>query len=147
MIVKNYNIEIKSKETLDIVDITDKITTFLKESKIKNGFVNIQTKHTTATIFLNENEPLLITDIKKNLDQLAKRDIYYAHDDFKIRKVNMCDDECDNGHSHCKALYLPSNLTLNLYEGKLQLGTWQRVLFIELDRKRQRVINVQIMGE
>ena len=144
---KNKIIEIKSKEQFDIVDLTDEIVSFVKESKIKNGLVNIQSLHTTAVVFVQENEPLLLEDIKKSLERIAPQNIDYNHDDFGRRTVNMCDDECRNGHSHCKAVCLPTVVTLNLIEGEIQLGTWQKILFIELDRARPRKIQIQILGE
>ena len=103
--------------------------------------------HTTAMLILNENEPLLFEDIKENLQHLAPFKHMYSHDNFNIRTVNMCEDECANGHSHCKAIYLSPNVVLNFINGKLQLGQWQRVLFIELDRPRKRDIQIAVMGE
>ena len=89
----------------------------------------------------------LLNDFKRKLDKIAPVKENYKHDDFKIRTVNMCDDECLNGHSHCKAICLPSTITLNLKDGKLQLGQWQRVMFLELDRARDRSYQILIMGE
>jgi len=147
MKTKNKTIEIKSKKQFDIVDLTDEIASFVKDSGIKNGLVNIQTLHTTVAVFVQENEPLLLEDIKKTLERIAPQNIDYNHDDFGRRTVNMCDDECRNGHSHCKAMFLPTFVTLNLINNKLQLGTWQRIMFIELDRARDRKIQIQILGE
>jgi len=144
---KNKTIEIKSKEQFDIVDLTDEITSFAKEGEIKNGLVNIQSLHTTAVVLVQENEPLLLEDIKKCLERIAPQNIDYNHDDFGRRTVNMCDDECRNGHSHCKAVCLPASVTLNLIDGQMQLGTWQRIMFIELDKSRDRKIQIQILGE
>jgi len=144
---KNKTIEINSKEQFDIIDLTDKIKSFVKEGGIKDGLVNIQTLHTSAAILVQENEPLLLEDIKKSLERIAPQDINYNHDDFSRRTVNMCDDECRNGHSHCKAVSLPTSVTLNLIDNKLQLGTWQRVMFIELDRARSRKVQIQVLGE
>jgi len=144
---KNKIIEIKSKEQFDIVDLTDEITSFIREGEIKNGLVNIQSLHTTAAVFVQENEPLLLEDIKKSLERIAPQNIDYSHDDFDKRTVNMCDAECRNGHSHCKAINLRTSVTLNLIEGEIQLGTWQKILFIELDRARDRKIQIQILGE
>lgn len=90
---------------------------------------------------------MLIEDIKKNLEQIAPQTTAYQHDNFSIRTVNMCVDECMNGHSHCKAMYLLTSATLNLIDGKLQLGQWQRIMLVELDRNRSRKIQVQIIGE
>ena len=144
---KNKTIEIKSKEQFDIVDLTDEIASFVRKSEIKNGLVNIQSLHTTAVVLVQENEPLLLEDIKKSLERIAPQNIDYNHDDFGKRAVNICDDECRNGHSHCKAVYLPTSITLNLIDNKLQLGTWQRIMFIELDKARPRKIQIQILGE
>ncbi len=146
MEVNNYLIDISSKDVFDVMDLTDNVKDFVEESKIKNGLVNVQIKHTTASVFLNENEPLLLEDIKESLSKLVPQDKNYRHDDFNVRTVNVCKDEFVNGHSHCKAIGLPSNLTLNLVNGNLDLGKWQRILFMELDRARERKISVQILG-
>ena len=140
-------ISIETEECLQFIDITEKVEEVVKESGIKNGLVNIQTNHTTAMLVLNENEPLLIDDMKEHLDTLSPIAKEYRHDNFEIRTVNMCDDECANGHSHCKALHLNSSLTLNLLGEEIQFGTWQRVMFIELDRSRPRKVQIMVIGE
>lgn len=147
MKILNKILSYQTKEELEFVDITEEVENFVRESNIKNGIVNVQTMHTTVAVVLNENEPLLIQDMKDNLKKLASKDIEYKHDDFKTRTVNMCVDECANGHAHCKAIYLPANIVLNIVSGKVQLGQWQRIFFIELDRARPRKIQVQIIGE
>lgn len=143
----NKVIEIKLRKQFDIIDLTEGIKSFVKESNVKDGLVNIQSLHTTAAIFIQENEPLLLEDIKKYLERIVPQSIDYNHDDFSRRTVNMCDDECRNGHSHCKALNLPTAVTLNLIDSKVQLGKWQKILFIELDRARERKVQIQIIGE
>ncbi|MDD4466949.1 MAG: secondary thiamine-phosphate synthase enzyme YjbQ [Candidatus Paceibacterota bacterium] len=147
MIIKNKILPYQTKEELEFIDITEEVMAFVKESGIKNGIINVQTMHTTSAIILNENEPLLIEDIKDNLRNLASQKVKYRHDDFEVRTVNMCDDECANGHAHCKAVYLPPNVVLNIVSSKLCLGQWQRLFFLELDRARQRKVNLQVIGE
>ncbi|MDD3072369.1 MAG: secondary thiamine-phosphate synthase enzyme YjbQ [Candidatus Pacebacteria bacterium] len=147
MIIKNKILPYQTKEELEFIDITEEVMAFVKESGIKNGIINVQTMHTTSAIILNENEPLLIEDIKDNLRNLASQNVKYRHDDFEVRTVNMCDDECANGHAHCKAVYLPPNVVLNIVSSKLCLGQWQRLFFLELDRERQRKVNLQVIGE
>lgn len=147
MLHKHEFLEHQTKGEYDLIDITEEVQSFVKESGVKEGLVNVQTFHTTAAVLLNEKEPLLEQDIKRNLDRIAPKDIKYEHDNFEVRTVNMCDDECANGHAHCKALYLPSNITLNLIEGELQLGQWQRLFLLELDRARPRKVQIQIIGE
>ena len=147
MKITNKTIAIETKKRFDITDITDNAAAFLEESGVKNGLINIQTLHTTATIFVQENEPCLLQDIINHLERVAPQSINYKHDDFTHRTVNICADECRNGHSHCKALNLPTSVTLNVIEGKMQLGTWQKILFIELDAARPRKVQFQIIGE
>lgn len=143
----NTTIALESKDEFDIIDITDKVKRFVESSQIENGLVNIQTLHTTATIFVNEKEPLLLEDFKRHLENLSPRTLNYKHDNLSERTVNVCEDECANGRSHCKAINLPVNICLNLISGQLQLGTWQRILFVELDRPRKRQVQIQIIGE
>jgi len=147
MQIKSKIFEYQTKGKFDFQDITNQVQDFIKESGIKNGLVNVQTFHTTATVFLNENEPLLLEDIKANLEKIAPSDIVYNHDNFAVRTVNMCEGECDNGQAHIKALYLPSSLVINLLDGEMQFGTWQRIIFVELDRPRPRKVQVLLIGE
>jgi len=146
MQIKNHSIEIQSTEGMEFIDITDKINSALQKCEVQNGIVNIQSLHTTMAVVVNENEPLLIQDIKAMLEKLAPSGEKYHHDNFDIRTVNMCEGECDNGHSHCKAIHLSSAQMLNVLDGVLQLGQWQRVFALELDRARPRKIALQIIG-
>ena len=147
MKIINHLIKLKTATTLDFIDITDKIKKILKKAGVKRGVINIQSLHTTMAVLVQEAEPLLIMDIKKMLDKVAPRTIQYMHDNFEIRTVNMCDGECPNGHSQCKATFLPTSCYLNIVDSDLQLGMWQRIFAIELDRSRPRQIALQIMGE
>ena len=146
MKIKNKTFKVKTKEKLDFIDVTDKIKKFVSKTNIEDGLVNIQTLHTTAMILINENEPLLIKDIKRSLEQIAPENVDYNHDNFEVRTVNMCKGECANGHAHCKAVYLTPTNTLNLIDSELQLGKWQRIFFLELDRPRSRKFQIQVMG-
>lgn len=147
MKIINKKISFTTKEELDFIDITDEVILFIKEAEITNGLINIQTLHTTTGVIINENEPLLLQDMKKILDKTAPKALDYTHDDFTIRTVNMCDGECANGHAHCKAIHLSTNVTLNIVDGKLDFGLWQRIIFVELDRSRRRTYSMQVLGE
>lgn len=147
MEIINKTVQLNTQKEFDFIDFTDEAERFFKESRIQNGLMNIQTLHTTAALILNENEPLLLEDFKNHLAQLSPKDLCYSHNDFTVRTVNICDGECRNGHSHCLALHFPSNLTLNIINGKLQLGQWQRIFVLELDKPRERKIQIQIIGQ
>lgn len=147
MRIKNKVLEYQTNGVFDFLDFTDEVKKFIKESGIKNGLVNIQILHTSSALIVNENEPLLKEDIKRHLEEIAPSSRNYQHDDFSKRTVNLCDDECKNGHAHCKAIHLLTSVTLNLIGGELQLGRWQRIMLLELDRSRPRKIQIQILGE
>ncbi|MBA7675585.1 hypothetical protein ES703_83821 [subsurface metagenome] len=147
MEISHKVLEFQTKGEFDFIDFTDQVEKFIAESQIKNGFVNIQTLHTTAPLFLNENEPLLLSDFKDHLERLFPKNLNYNHNDFKRRTVNIHEDECKNGHSHCRAIHLPSNLALNIIDGRVQLGQWQRIFLIELDEDKLRKVQIQVMGE
>lgn len=142
----NHIIKLKTAASLDFVDITEKIQEKIKESGITDGVINIQSLHTTLSIVVNEAEPLLIMDMKILLEKLAPRTTKYLHDNFEIRTIHMHHGEPANGHSHNKALYLPTSTILNIKKNQLQLGEWQRIFAIELDDSRPRQVALQIIG-
>ena len=139
-------IRLQTTECLEFIDLTSHIEGIVARSGIRHGMVNVQTKHTTTALIVNENEPLLIEDLKRLLDTHAPRDGEYEHNDFS-RRADIPPDEPANGHSHCKALFLPASIMLNVADGRLQLGRWQSLFFIELDESRERNISVLVMGQ
>jgi len=147
MKTESKTLRYQTKGEFDFIDITEEVKKFVGQCGIKNGLVNVQTLHTTAAIIVNENEPLLLEDIKKNLEKLAPGNMDYDHDNLQKRTINVCPDECANGRSHCKAIYLPVNVALNLIEGKIQFGKWQSVMLLELDHSRSRRVQIQVIGE
>ncbi len=145
--VRQCTLRLHTDECLQFIDLTERIKAFVDDANISAGFVNIQTKHTTTAIIINENEPLLMSDLKHSLERMAPRTIAYQHDDFDIRTENMTPEEKPNGHAHCKALFLRSSECVNIINGRLDLGRWQRIFFIELDCARERSISLTAMGK
>jgi secondary thiamine-phosphate synthase enzyme len=132
-------IQIKSKSENDILDITDKVSQFVKESKIENGVVIVFVVGSTAAITTIEYEPGLRKDFPEMLSRLAPREIEYAHD-------NTWHD--GNGHCHVRASLIGPSLVIPILEGHLTLGTWQQIVLVEMDtRPRERKIILQVMGE
>lgn len=128
------------------IDLTEHLTGVLTTSRVGVGVVNVQTTHTTTAIVVNEHEPLLTSDFEMLLDRLVPRSLSYAHDDM-ARRVGVQADEPANGHAHCRALLLPTAVSLNVVDGRLELGRWQRVFFVELDGPRRRDVSVVVVGE
>jgi secondary thiamine-phosphate synthase enzyme len=139
-------ITLRTRECLQFIDLTGELTSLVAASGVVNGTVNVQSRHTTAAIVVNEDEPLLLEDLKRTLEGLAPRGADYRHDDFSVRTANLTPDEQPNGHAHCKALFLRASETVNVVNGELQLGRWQRVFFVELDCARAREVSVLVMG-
>ena len=136
---------------LKFFDITDQVTELVDSSKVSNGIACIFSQHTTAAVVIQEHEPLLMTDLCSFIERLAPKGAHYRHNDFHVRTVNMHEDECPNGHSHCQTLLLGTSETIPISNKKMVLGTWQRIFVIELDSDKankiaHREIAVQIMG-
>jgi secondary thiamine-phosphate synthase enzyme len=138
-------IRLQTRECLQFLDITNEVKEVVARAGVRNGLVNVQTKHTTTAIIVNENEPLLHEDLRCLLEQLAPRSGEYQHNDFS-RRVDIPPDEPANGHSHCKALFLPMSACINIAGGQLQLGRWQRIFLVELDEARERSVSVMVIG-
>ncbi|MDO5850290.1 MAG: secondary thiamine-phosphate synthase enzyme YjbQ, partial [Methanobacteriaceae archaeon] len=104
---------------------------------IANGIVNIFSKHSTTGIVINENESGLLSDFKKSLEDLIPSSNNYKHDRID-----------NNASSHLHAFLLGSSQTIPIIDGKLNLGTWQSVFFVELDGPRvNRTITLTFIGE
>ena len=140
----SHTLKIVSSKAPEFIDITDRVFESIKDCQVNMGFVVIYSMHTTAAIKINENEPLLLNDMEKFLDRLSPKTGEYSHNDFSQRTVNMTEDECPNGHSHCQHLILSTSETIPILVGEPQLGQWQRIFLVELDRPRPREVIIQI---
>lgn len=139
MAVKTETIRIKSKGENDIIDITEQTSEAIRQSKVKNGIVTLFVSGSTAAITTIEYEPGLRYDFPKMLSRVAPKDIEYKHD-------NAWHD--GNGHSHVRASLIGPSLTIPFTNGNLMLGTWQQVVFLEMDTSsRERNVILQIIGE
>jgi secondary thiamine-phosphate synthase enzyme len=143
----HHSLQLQTLEGLQFINLTREVSDLVAASGIANGVVNVQTRHTTTAVIVNEHEPLLLEDLKETLERLAPERQYYRHNDFSIRTENMTPDERPNGHAHCRSLLLSSAATLNIIDGELQLGRWQSIFFIELDHARARTVAVTVMGQ
>jgi len=128
-------IKIQSDERIQFIDITDRINKILERSEIRDGIAVIFTKHTTTALMINENEAGLIEDVRNCLERLVPN-LNYSHD-----RVD------NNADAHLRAILLQTSLVVPVRNSRLDLGTWQRVFFIELDGPRMRnvlISNIRI---
>ena len=141
------SIHVTTSHPTQFIDMTHRLERLVADAGVCFGILNVQTLHTTTALIVNEHEPLLLDDFRALLEATAPGDVRYQHDDTAARTVNVTDAERPNGHAHCRALLLPSSACLNVVGGRLFLGRWQRVFFVELDGPREREISVLVFGE
>jgi len=123
----------------EVLDITDEVQEALEKTSLKTGVVTVFVTGATAAVTTIEYEDGLVADLGDALQRIAPVEIDYAHNERW---------HDGNGHSHIRASLLGPSLTVPFCEGRLMLGTWQQIVFLELDnRPRQRKVVVQIMGE
>lgn len=123
----------------DLVDITEETAEIVKGSGMFSGAVIIFVPGATGAVTTIEHEPGLVQDMRDALERIAPEGIEYAHN---LRWQD------GNGHSHIRASLLGPSLTVPFCERRLTLGTWQQIVFLEMDNKpRHRRIVIQIMGE
>lgn len=139
-------LEVTPTRSPQLVDITAQVAEVVVRSGIVHGQVVIFCRHTTASVVMNEDEPLLHEDIADFLEGLASSTASYKHDDFSIRTENLIDDHGLNAHAHLKHLLLGATLTLPVIDRNIAMGAWQRVFLLEMDRPRPRALLVQVSG-
>lgn len=128
-----------TKGDTDIIDITSRVGQKLKESGLTQGSVLVFVPGSTGALTTIEYEPGLVKDMQDALNRLIPRELEYAHN-------RMWGD--GNGHSHVRASMLGPSLIVPFNDGSLMLGTWQQIVFLDLDnRSRSRKVIVQITGE
>ena len=139
MEIETYSISLSTKGNCDIVDITDKVGSLITQNNFNEGNVLVFVGGSTAGITTIEYEPGLLKDYPKFFERIAPVNINYEHD-------NTWQD--GNGHSHVRAAIQGASLTVPFSKGRMLLGTWQQIIFIDFDnRSRKREITVQITGK
>jgi secondary thiamine-phosphate synthase enzyme len=136
-------LDIGSTEPIQFIDLTDYINEHLRMSAVETGTVTVFSRHTTAAIKINEAEELLLEDFKRMLRELCPAERGYNHNDMSRRKPPIARDERPNAHSHLMHLLLATSETIPVIDGRLALGTWQRVFMVELDGPRERQVMIR----
>lgn len=145
MSIINKLIEVETNQGINIYNITPQIEEIISSTSIQNGQVLVFSRHTTTALAINENEERLLEDVKVFLHKLAPESERYLHNDLHLRDVPP--DEPINAHSHLMAMMLSTSEVIPIVDGKLALGTYQSVLFFELDGPRKRTVFCQVSGE
>lgn len=126
-----------STSGFELIDLTDKVRKFLTDDNLSNGVVEVLSPHTTMAVTINELEEGLNNDFHLTLAGLIPKGADYEH--------NALGE--NNADAHIKAMIIGQNVTVPIEEGKLALGTWQKIFAVELDGARDRKVNVIFIGE
>lgn len=129
-------LEMNTRRRYEMVHITSEIERIVRASGVDDGLCFVTPMHITAAIYVNDHEEGLIHDISQWLEKLAP-----ARPEYRHHQTGE-----DNADAHLKALLLHHETTLPVSDGKLELGTWQRIFYAEFDGQRQKRILVKVLG-
>lgn len=139
MSIAGGTITLKTSAKDEVVDLTGKVQDIVSGSKVRDGLACVFVPGSTAAVTTVEHEPGLVADLQEALERLYPKGIDYGH------HQRWGDG---NGHSHVRASFVGPSLTVPVADGRLVLGTWQQIVFMEFDNKpRTRELVVQIVGE
>ncbi|WP_457614574.1 secondary thiamine-phosphate synthase enzyme YjbQ [Methanopyrus sp.] len=136
MSVYQAELKVKSERRVQVIDVTDQVRERVRESGVESGIAHVYSRHTTAAVVVNEPESGLLRDIVNKLEELVPQGAGYEHDRID-----------NNADAHLRALLLGNSITVPVSDGDLILGTWQSILFVELDGPRSRRLLVTVVGE
>ena len=137
--IETSELTFKTRGAGDIIDLTDKIKGAVRDSGVTSGTITAFVPGSTAGLTTIEFEPGLLKDVPELMEKLVPSDRSYQHDETW---------HDGNGFSHLRSALIGPDITVPFAAGKLLLGTWQQVVFLEFDNKpRSRRIIVQIIGE
>ncbi len=139
MAVQTHTLSLTTRGNADIHDITDSVSTVIAQSGLQNGIVTVFCPSSTSALTTIEYESGCLSDLRRLFDEIVPAGREYAHN------ARWGDG---NGHSHVRASLLGPSLTVPFVNGRLTLGTWQQIIYVDFDiRPRHRNLIVQIIGE
>ena len=128
------SLEFSTRGEIDFVELTERVQTVVSESQVKSGLAHVFAPHATGIVIVTEDDENLLEDIKETLEELIPKRAQYRHP--------------SNAHAHLRSILLSPDKTLPVINGRLALGTWQSLFYVETDvHPRQRTVIAQILGE
>ena len=137
--VHTGRLRLNTRGNADSHDLTHRVEEVVAESGVRAGTATVFTPSSTSSLTTIEYEDGALKDLRRALDEIAPTERDYRHN------LRWNDG---NGHAHLRAALLGPSLSIPIVEGRLTLGTWQQVLYLDFDvRPRQREVIVQVVGE
>jgi len=129
-------VTLSTRERTEIIDLTSQVEGYVRDSGVESGICLVSTLHSTTALLINENEKGLLRDIIRRVKEEFPRGAGWDHDGID-----------DNADAHLASTFLGNSRMLPIREGRLVRGTWQSILFLELDGPRSRDVIFEILGE
>ncbi len=139
--VYSRTVVVSTGERLELVNLSEDIREFARNSSIEDGYIQVSSLHTTAALMVNEWQDALLTDVKAFLERIVPSENYYKHND---PEYSDCDRK--NGDAHLRNVILNHCLSIPIAQGKLVLGRWQSLILAEFDGPNQRKVFMQAFG-
>jgi len=135
-----HRVEVETTKRVEIRDLTAVLEEVVRNTGVVAGLVTLSTMHTTTAVFVNEPQTALLDDVEQLLERLVPRGEEWKHNDPRY-------SDCDrhNADAHLRAIMLGNSVALQVADGALTMGQWQRVLMAELDGPRTRSLVVQVL--
>ena len=131
--VVNDSYTFSTKGEIEFLDLSNRVQQAVFKSGVKNGLVHVFAPHATGILILTENDPALLSDIERLMEELSPKSGNYSHP--------------SNAHAHLRSMLLPPDKTLPVINGRVEFGTWQSLMFVETDvYTRKRTIIIQVLG-
>ena len=142
MLIKAKTIQLDTIKKEQLFDLTNEVKGFLADTGVWNGMGIVSTLNTTTSVFFTEVQDALWDDVDAFLHKLVGERAGYKHNDPRF-------SDCDrhNAAAHLRAIVLGGSVALQVENGRLVLGQFQRIVFAELDGPRLRSLRIQFMGE
>ena len=139
MTVETLSIDLQTGGNGDMQDITVKVESVVSQAGMRNGIVTIFCPSATSALTTIEYESGCINDLQRLFDEIVDPARHYAHN------ARWGDG---NGHSHVRAALLGPSLTVRFVDGRLTLGTWEQIIYVDFDnRPRRRSLVAQVVGD
>ncbi|MGM0413618.1 MAG: secondary thiamine-phosphate synthase enzyme YjbQ [Bacillota bacterium] len=135
--IRKY-LHFNTDERMELINITGKVRSILKESGVQEGLCLVNAMHITASVFINDDESGLHQDYIEWLEELAPHEpvSQYAHNGFE-----------DNADAHLKRQIMGREVVVAITDGKLDFGPWEQIFYGEFDGQREKRVLVKIIGE
>lgn len=142
MVIRHETFTVATEERLQFMDLTKRVRDLLQRYEIKQGLLTLNSLHTTTALFINEWQEALLHDIQFLLDRLINE-----HDGYRHNDPHFSDCDRSNADSHLRSLLLGRQLSIPVVDGEMSLGTFESIIFAELDGPRERQIQLQVLAE